>query len=452
MNLSFETVASAAKPIAAITLGIVFSALLLKKFKPYFKKQKTKVKGSSKRKASGVIFGKSHGKYICSPEQEEGHIFVNGPSGTGKTSALLIPTLRHWHGTSFTVDISGDISRNVEMENKLEFAPGEEPTPPYDIFYLVNQVESAAEKYELLEQLAFQLMPEVPRNDPVGKFFLEEGRKLLTAALIVYYEDGAGFIEICKLIASTNVQALLEDIVRYDNDVANRYISGFLGANEKNTAGCKQCVDTHIKLFSTNHSVMHALRPPKKGELSINPKLVETHNLFVRIEDSKLELYAPLLSIIVAQMMEYFSNRSNYAKASILFCLDEFASFGKLNITPTLRKLRKKKVRIMVLTQSLADIDLIYGKEERSSMMNNFSYKVVLGAMDTDTQDYFSKLIGQEETVKLSVQKGNTGTSTTQVKEFRPSVRPEELAHLGKHLILISPNGWQKIRKSFYFR
>ena len=106
----------------------------------------------------------------------------------------------------------------------------------------------------------------------------------------------------------------------------------------------------------------------------------------------------------------------------------------------------------MVLTQSLADIDLIYGKEERSSMMNNFSYKVVLGAMDSDTQDYFSKLIGQEETVKLSVQKGNTGTSTTQVKEFRHSVRPEELAHLGKHLILISPNGWQKIRKNFYFR
>ena len=43
MNLPFETVASAAKPIAAITLGIVFSALLLKKFKPYFKKRKTKV-------------------------------------------------------------------------------------------------------------------------------------------------------------------------------------------------------------------------------------------------------------------------------------------------------------------------------------------------------------------------------------------------------------------------
>ena len=92
-------------------------------------------------------------------------------------------------------------------------------------------------------------------------------------------------------------------------------------------------------------------------------------------------------------MMEYFSNRSNYARTSILFCLDEFASFGKLNITPALRKLRKKKVRIMVLTQSLADIDLIYGKEERSSMMNNFSYKVVLGAMDTDTQDYFSRCV-----------------------------------------------------------
>ena len=43
----------------------------------------------------------------------------------------------------------------------------------------------------------------------------------------------------------------------------------------------------------------------------------------------------------------------------ILFCLDEFASFGKLQITEALRKLRKRHIRIMVLTQSLADLDMI---------------------------------------------------------------------------------------------
>ena len=49
-----------------------------------------------KEKAQGVLLGKKVGLLAYSPEQDEGHILVMGPSGTGKTSALLIPTLRSW--------------------------------------------------------------------------------------------------------------------------------------------------------------------------------------------------------------------------------------------------------------------------------------------------------------------------------------------------------------------
>ena len=49
-----------------------------------------------KEKAQGVLLGKKFGLMAYSPEQDEGHILVMGPSGTGKTSALLIPTLRSW--------------------------------------------------------------------------------------------------------------------------------------------------------------------------------------------------------------------------------------------------------------------------------------------------------------------------------------------------------------------
>lgn len=66
-----------------------------------------------KEKAQGVLLGKKFGLMAYSPEQDEGHILVMGPSGTGKTSALLIPTLRSWQGTALVVDISGDISANV---------------------------------------------------------------------------------------------------------------------------------------------------------------------------------------------------------------------------------------------------------------------------------------------------------------------------------------------------
>lgn len=73
--------------------------------------------------AKGILFGKKFGLLAYSPEQDEGHILVLGPSGTGKTSALLIPTLRSWQGTALVVDISGDISANVNTPNKIVFDP-----------------------------------------------------------------------------------------------------------------------------------------------------------------------------------------------------------------------------------------------------------------------------------------------------------------------------------------
>ena len=75
--------------------------------------------------------------------------------------------------------------------------------------------------------------------------------------------------------------------------------------------------------------------------------------------------------------MEYFSARPKENKQMILFCLDEFASFGKLQITPALRRLRKRRIRILVLTQSVSDVDMIYGKDERIAMLGNFKFTVI---------------------------------------------------------------------------
>ena len=43
----------------------------------------------SKEKAQGVLLGKKFGLLAYSPGQDEGHILVMGPSGTGKTAFFL---------------------------------------------------------------------------------------------------------------------------------------------------------------------------------------------------------------------------------------------------------------------------------------------------------------------------------------------------------------------------
>ena len=120
---------------------------------------------------------------------------------------------------------------------------------------------------------------------------------------------------------------------------------------------------------------------------------------------------------------------------------DEFASFGKLQITESLRKLRKRHIRIMVLTQSLADLDMIYGKDERKAMLGNFKFTILLGCKDTETQEYFSKMIGDKPSFGDDENKNN-----------RPIIRPAELAHLEQDLYVICDDGAVRLRKNFYFK
>ena len=110
----------------------------------------------------------------------------------------------------------------------------------------------------------------------------------------------------------------------------------------------------------------------------------------------------------------------------------------------------------MILTQSMADIDEIYGKSTRSAMFNNFAYKVVLGATDVETQKYYSDLIGMEDREKVSVT--NNGAflspnySETKSTERRYIIEPAELANLGTDLIVLYPGGYKRLKKNFYFK
>lgn len=438
--------------LIVLTLAIVY--LLFTIIKNYIKKDNNTnvmLKESSRDSAEGIIFGIEKRNLVFSPTNAEGHISVFGGSGVGKTSAILIPTLLKWKGTSLTIDISGDISKNVNIENKLVYQPGN-GTIPYNVFYQIDLVDEKLKKNELLEQLAFLMMPDNDDFSDASQFYNTEGRKILTASFIAFYFEGYDFIEICKMVFQSSWKDLFSRIDEIKNQDAIQYINSFEGASEQNTSGCKQACDAVIKLFATNETIQKSISRPVNGSESFDPGKLETKNVFVVIDDSKLKLYAPLLHLITAQCLEFFSERSNDSKTNILFCLDEFVSLGKLEITDALRKLRKKHVRIMILTQSMADIDLLYGKSERMAMMNNFSFKVILEASDTETQDYFAKLIGYKPTKKKSVSTSNVNTTKTLADDKEWIIEPAKLARLGDNLILLYREGYKLLKKNFYFK
>jgi len=409
-----------------------------------------------KHKASGIIFGKSGLFRLCSPEKSEGMVIAFGGTGSGKTSALLIPTLNAWgkkgSGTALVIDIAGDIGRNTTNPNRVTYEPEDANTPPYFVFQAIDVIVDETEKNERLMQLAFLLIPNEIGDSDVTFFYKSEARKMLQASLIAYYYAGLDFVAICQQIVGSGFELLIADIIASKNVLANRLIAGFEGINEKTVAATKQELDKAVILFATNDKIARSVRRPSEGEAFVSPYILENRSIYIAIDDVKLELYAPLLRLIVAQSLEYLATRPNKAMPPILLCLDEFVSLGKLDILPALRKLRKKNVRIAMFTQSLADLDLVYGKAERQVILDNCTYKIVLSASDYDTQLYFSNLAGERKVVRTTYTSSHDGGSESQTLQREKIIFPEQFGRLGDSLVLFYPGGVMELRKNFYFQ
>lgn len=446
--------------MVAVAIILVIVILCLDSYRGWKNKKLKELKNGSRKKAHGIIFGKKGWKLIYSPEQAEGHVGVFSASGTGKTASIGIPTLRAWKGTTYTIDISGDICKNSDMPYKLVYAPEKPDTTPYNIFAPIDDLDAIEDKNEALEQLAFLLMPEEVNMNDNARFFLVNGRKILTASLIAFYQKGMDFIEIAEKIVESSWQELFRDIDNTENIDAIRYINSFVGANEANTAGCfESCCDS-LKLFSTNHKVKRSIRRPKKGEKSVEPKMIEHNNIFVVVSEDKLALYAPLMNILTSQLMNYIGTREvKKSSPAILLFLDEYGSLklDKELILDAVRRFRKRKCRIMVLMQNTADLNILYGADVTRALLANLKYKVLLGGLgEVESQQYFASLIGYRNSMKHSTSSNAKQTTHTESEAKEWVIEPAELDRQGKDTVILiaanEPDGYLKLKKNYYFK
>ena len=221
--------------IVAVTVAVIsFIAIVIAITKHFFcKKGLVELKEAPLKDSFGIIFGKKGRKVIVSPAEADGHILTCAATGMGKTTTA-ITSLRQWGSigkkdngkirrTMYCVDISGDIEKNCpQVDNKLIYAPLEKETSPYNLFGSIDVLQNINEQNEALEQLAILLMPEKESMNDNARFFLINGRKILTSALIAFYHAEYDFPEICDVLMSNSWEKTFAEIDRMKNTEASK--------------------------------------------------------------------------------------------------------------------------------------------------------------------------------------------------------------------------------------
>jgi type IV secretion system protein VirD4 len=394
----------------------------------------------------GVFFGAGYNQCVVKPESTDGHVLVVGTPGSGKSSCIAIPTLRHWKGAVFSFDIKGELYANTKQfrKNIKVFDPANiESRYVYDPFVFLNASNNPAQEARAIAQAIIPLPHDV--KEP---FWIESAQIILTGAILHYHHAKCTFIETLRKIQTQSPQELIKAISESSNDKAVLYAKSFAGMDGKVLAGIATEISNCITTLVTDDDIVCALSHEEGKEIISPMDLENGTDVYIKISEHLLKQWKSLLTLMVNQFISFFERRKESPdNRPLLFLLDEFPRLGKIPaVTDALATLRSKKITICLIIQSLAQLKMIYGHDAQEVIADTCTFKAVLGATDANTQEYFSKLVGTYEKIRTSQSQNydpyigaptGHGTQTSQDYEKR-IIKTEEFAAL-REIILLYP-------------
>lgn len=415
---------------------------------------KEKLPQMSWKESNGIILGKIEDRLLALPPDVPYNVSIFGMPGDGKTAGPIGCTAQQFGGSVFAIDIKGDLSKiTKERKHKLTFNL-ENP----DISWHYNPLAgienlSPDERGIFLENISFILYPEVAGE---GSYFQNGARNFfngITNLLIDKTNNpNISLPYIARKIVEGNAFDFVTQAVQGNSSLAKRYLASFYGQNEKNVAGCYDACVAALRLFATD-TMMKLLTDNGK---CISPAAMEKgYDIYIRVHQKDLELYSPLITIIVQQFICAFLTRVEGAKRPFLMILDEFGQLRKINaINSAFATLRSKNVKLMLAMQSRAQIEKHYGKEGTTEIMDCTQCILVLGVQDPESRKYFSELIGTKKVLKISnnidskeIQRGRI---VSEAKE--PIMEPAQFGSLGDNLLVYLKGKYILAEKQFYFK
>lgn len=421
--------------------------------------------------SSGVVFGLSYGAsydgVVGMKQGEDGHIIVIGGSGSGKSVGVAIPTLITWRGALVVTDINGELSEHYlsaysngdVTRPPLIFDPANPNSVSYDLFGLL----SADDENNLISniwEIAYCLIPTIPGdNQP---FWADSERIILAAALLYFFRLGMSFSETILLVVSKPLSELNNEILHSENESAKLLLGDLSSTKPELLATFEAGLRSKLMIFAADPYISHAFRGKREGAECFSWDDLSTHNIFLRIPEYRIAQWSPAINLIYTQLIRYLERRPNKhseegsKNIQTLLLMDELPTFGKLEgITNALSILRCKNVNFCLFVQSLAQLDAIYGENERRIIWDNSPFKVILRANDADTQHYLSELIGTTIVLRRSNSEHQDvacdvdGYSTQESETREYNVFPHELAYL-KDALILSPYGFFRAQKVSY--
>jgi type IV secretory pathway TraG/TraD family ATPase VirD4 len=399
--------------------------------------------------SEGIILGHVGGKLVKRDSDGVGNLALFSLPGGGKTTSQIIPTAMRFKGSVLCIDIKGDvlnwIRKHIKRKIKI-FAPDNAKISCHFDPLGGIKTMNITERKAFIENLGFALIPDEPGDN--SKFFVDGGRDFWNGvSLYMLAQDiNTSFMDIVDAILTEDPFTWIVRIKDSDVYEAKIFTDGYYQGNERNISGQWKKTCDAVRPF-TNGALATLLQ---SADDAITPKTLDAgYDIYIEIPQDKIQMYAPVTTIIVQNFMTYFMGRPDSSTGvkirPILMLLDEFPQlhFNIETLLSAMETLRSKKVSLFLAQQSLASLSRRYGEDGCREIIDNCAYISVMSAQDPKSRKFFQELIGTRKVLKVgktdsSHGSGNSSNSRSVQEAREPVYQPEDFGNLNDKVVIVA--------------
>lgn len=352
---------------------------------------------------SGIVFGSICGKLVGLKESEEGNVLLIGSPGSGKSSSIIEPTLGSWKGPFLTLDIKGELEAYYRAHGQNErkivvLDPNDWDGLSVDPFEWLDDDGPD----ELLSNVTALASIFIPTDRCVADpFWTESERAVLTAAILFCYKAGLSFSQAIVRILDLSLSELCQEISKIEDVNIRHLIGGLSGMKAETVCSIERGLRNKLLQLSNEENLLHFFRGKRECSHVFSFRDLEKAAVFVRIPQEKVDRWGAGVVILLTMLLRYLEHRPEKNSAAgkniapFLVVIDELPRFGRLPmLTSALATLRSKKVNILMATQSLSQLDSIYGTMDRATILDCCTYRVILRVADPQNQRLIADMLG----------------------------------------------------------
>ena len=454
--------------------------------------------GKNLPEVQGLILGSTQrGKQLDAlVDRDDVHCLMIGASGVGKTAFFLYPNLEFAcaSGMSYVAfDTKGDLARNYGTIAKKYYGYHvsvidlRNPTRSdgSNLLTLINRymdiarehpdnlaARAKAEKYAKI--LAKTIVNPGGDDQDRGQnaFFYDAAEGLLTSVILLLAEyvplDSAGrekrhIVSVFKLVQEllapsgqgkkTGFQVLMDNLP--STHKARWFAGAALNTSEQGMASVMSTVLSRLNAFLDSE-----LEQVLCFDSAIDAEhfAAEKSAIFLVLpeEDSTKNFMAGLMiQNLSRELFSVADEHGGKLQNRVVFYCDELGTMPPFDILPLFSAGRSRKLTLVPIIQSLAQLEKNYGKEGAEIIGDNCQDTIFGGfAPNSQTAETLSKALGSRTVLTGSVSKGKDNTSQSLQMAERALLSPDELKNLPKGNFIVMKTGTHPMRTKLqlYFK